>query len=129
MPGEVARDGKRQVRPPADGSVAIVTITLQGQLNEPDLASRLERADEDLRQVGGAVRLVVDALRMTGYDSGARERFVAWHRDRRPQLRRVAIVTDKPLWSMVVRAMALAAGVPMRPFATLDAALAWAREG
>ena len=90
------------------------------------LKKALSSADADL-QGPDPVGLVVDALQMSGYDAAAREQFVLWHHARRSRISRVAVLTRRSLWHMVIRAMSFAANVPMQPFQDLDVATAWAR--
>jgi hypothetical protein len=51
--------------------------------------------------------------------------FVSWNSGYRPRIRRVAVLTEKPLWHMVVAAMAVASGQKMKAFTTLDKANTW----
>ncbi|MFO0684042.1 MAG: STAS/SEC14 domain-containing protein [Sandaracinus sp.] len=77
---------------------------------------------------GERTGIVVDCLAMTGYDLEARHAFVAWHTRNAGRVARVAIVTTNPLHHMVIRAMSLAAGVPMRAFSVLVEAERWAAD-
>ena len=87
----------------------------------------LDEALAGLGDVSVGEDLIVDAAEMTGYDGLARARFVEWNAANRKAIRRLAIVTNNPLWGMVIRAMSLASGREMRPFATRDEAAAWIR--
>ena len=73
--------------------------------------------------------LIVDCREMTSYDSEARSAFVTWNRSHRQHLERVAIITDKLLWHMVIRTMSLASGQTMRPFDGIEDAQAWVSGG
>lgn len=88
----------------------------------------LDGALDALGEVGVGEDLIVDASEMTGYDGLARQRFVEWNAANRKAIRRLAIVTSNPLWGMVIRAMSLASGREMRPFATRAEAAAWMHE-
>jgi len=64
---------------------------------------------------------------MTSYDMAARSTFVEWNKKWRGKISRVAIVTDKWLWHMVINVMAKAAGQSMKPFTNLEQAREWAQ--
>lgn len=70
----------------------------------------------------GRVGLLVDCREMHGYDLEARHGFVEWNRAASQRIGAVAIVTDHTMWGMVIRAMSLAARMPIRPFPTPEAA-------
>jgi hypothetical protein len=105
-----------------------VLVQLTGHLT----VSSLERALAPvLRQVLGAAlhaNLLFDCQTMTGYDKAARERFIDWHRTSRGHLGRVGIVTRNSLWYVVISAMSLASGHPMKAFSSIDAAERWLSE-
>lgn len=103
----------------------VLMLKLGGFLTRAQLDAELAPVAGQLAAMGSA-SLIVDAREMTDYDAGARERFVAWNSDHRRRIRRVAIVTDKTLWHMVITAMALASRQTMRAFSSLEAARAWA---
>ena len=100
-----------------------LTITLSGHLTADALRSELARVEKRL----GAARasLIIDSRQMTGYDDAARALFVDWNARRKSQILRVAIVTDKLLWRMVIRTMSLASKQDMAPFADYEQALRW----
>jgi len=100
----------------------VVPIQLHGYLSFDTIDAVLGDVEPHLTR--GCV-LLVDCLGMTGYDADARAAFVSWHRGHRELIRRTAILTDKPLWHMIVSAMSLASGTPMRAFDERRAALAW----
>lgn len=62
---------------------------------------------------------------MVSYETDARELFVDWNRKRRGQVARLAVVTERPMWHLVVSGMALASGQAMKAFSDHDAAHAW----
>lgn len=94
-------------------------VTLSGRLVGPDLEEQLQGVEH------GCPRVLFDCREMTGFDDRAKARFVAWHADRRRELQRVAVVISNPIWRMVISAMAIGSGVPMRPFSERDAAEQW----
>ena len=97
-------------------------VVLTGHLT----ASALSRALATLDLKGGvAHHLLVDATAMTGYDGAARALFVRWNREHSEDIVRLAVVTNRTLWHMVIRAMALAAGREMRAFPTPSEAESW----
>jgi hypothetical protein len=101
-----------------------VSITLTGHLNEDALRHELSSV-QSLLGVARRV-LIVDARQMTGYDAAARSLFVDWNARFRDRILGVAIVTTKPLWRMVIRAMSLASKQIMIPFSSLQEAQSWA---
>jgi hypothetical protein len=71
------------------------------------------------------VALIVNCRTMTGYDADARALFVSWNARFRSRINRVAVLTEKILWHMVVGAMAVASGQRMKAFDSLEAADEW----
>jgi hypothetical protein len=96
-------------------------VRLEGHLTRNNLEAALGGVD----QRGGAYRLLLDALAMTGYDLEARHAFVAWNRRNRSGVDRVAIVTERTMWRAVIAAMALASGQDMRAFTSPEGARDW----
>lgn len=74
-------------------------------------------------EIGTPDAVIVDCRKMIDYELDARHAFVAWIRELKP--RRVAIVTDRVLWRMVITGMSLASKVPMHWFANDADAQAW----
>lgn len=104
-------------------TVAVVRGRLSGHLTTESLQVETNRLDGLLPQQGGLLSL--DCAEMTSYDPDARSAFVGWARQRLQGGSKVAIVTHKPLWSMVIGAMALVSGVKMRAFTSIDEGDAW----
>jgi ABC-type transporter Mla MlaB component len=102
----------------------VEVLTLTGHLTEDSLARALEPVTADIER-GCTVALLIDCLKMTGYDSAARALFVTWNGRFRGSVVHVAIVTDNSLWHMLVSAMALASGRSMRVYDRLADAQAW----
>ena len=118
--------------------VTFFRMILRGHLTEPSLEAALEQLARDTAAAASQrppsadrarawLRILVDCSTMTSYDPEARSRFVRWGRESVQRLERVGIVTDKTLWHMIIRAMALASGVQMRPFVDPADAEAWLR--
>lgn len=99
-------------------------VSLRGHLTEEALGSSLARIEPAL--LAERTGLVIDASQMTGYDDAARSLFVAWNARYRSRIARVAIVTDKVLWRVVISAMGLASRQEMKPFTSLSEAQRWA---
>ncbi len=99
-------------------------LSLPGHLTRASLASELERVPSDA-QPSEAGTLLVDCGAMTGYDPDARALFVEWNREHRDRFRRVAVVTQKKLWHMVIAAMSLASQQEMRAFSSSSEAEEW----
>lgn len=103
-----------------------VTIRLVGLLTPSTLHAELERGLGEGREPGQPASLVMDCQDMTDYELGCRELLVSWAHGHRALLARIAVVTDRPLWHMVVYAMAVSSGLEIRPFAQLEDAIEWA---
>ncbi len=106
----------------ADRRFAPVQVTLGGHLTREALERALAGVLGPDRQ--GAT-VVVDCRAMTSYELDARSAFVEWSAAHRSAIRGVAVLTDKPFWHLVIRAMSLASGQRIRPFATLHDATEW----
>ena len=105
----------------------VISLVLSGHLTldslNASLAPILPRIQETPE--GTWVDLLVDALGMDGYDNDARARFVAFNAETRSRVRRVAILTQNVLWSMVISAMSLASRQKMQAFPNEVEALQW----
>ena len=102
-----------------------VEVVLRGHLTAATLTEALHPVGEKLRGQPGSACLLFDCRTMTGYDREARQMFVDWHRGSAAHVLRIAIVTDNPLWPLVVSTMALATGKQMKAFSIKQAALNW----
>jgi hypothetical protein len=103
----------------------VVQLRMMAHPTLSDLQQATMRVDGDLSKTSTPVGLLVDCSQMNGYDADARTFFVQWSRTARARLRRMAVVTDRPLWHMVVAGMAFASGQAMRAFGTRASALSW----
>jgi hypothetical protein len=101
----------------------VATLQFVGHLTAADVRRQAFAVDRT------ASTLLVDCLAMTDYDPDARAEFVAWNKRTKAQFDRVAIVTDKLAWRMVIAAMSLASGQTMRAFDDVGSARAWLRTG
>lgn len=108
----------------SDAEGPVLLVRLEGHLTTEVLEGALPQTDWDDRAV-----MIVDCSTMTGYDGAARSEFVRWHRAHRERIAAVAVVTEKPLWHLVVSAMSLASGQQMRAFDDLRSARSWVRDG
>jgi hypothetical protein len=102
--------------------MTIATVSLKGHLTKAVLETALSAVD------ASATALLVDTTDMTDYDAGARELFVSWNDRMRDKIGRVAIVTGKPMWRMVITTMAMASRQKMKAFDTISSAFAWLAE-
>jgi len=127
---ERVRTTQAHLSPQPGGTPILPTIliALKGHLTLSELERALEPTAMQLRSAATNANLLFDCLAMTGYDKAARERFVEWHRASRGHLGRVGIVTSNSLWYVVVSAMSLAAGHPMKAFNSVIAAESWLNE-
>jgi hypothetical protein len=103
----------------------VVQLRMMGHLTLSDLQQATMSIDGDLTKTSTPVGLLVDCSQMSSYEADARMFFVQWSRSTRARVRRTAVVTDRPLWHMVVAGMAFASGQAMRAFGTRASALAW----
>jgi hypothetical protein len=106
--------------------VDVAVVDLRGQLTAQTLRAALQPVHERLDRDDTKIGLVVDARAMTGYERAARDLFIHWNAENRPRIARVAIVTDRMSWRMVIAAMSLASGQAMRAFADMAHARRWA---
>jgi hypothetical protein len=102
----------------------VIAIELTGHLTRASLAASLAQPRAALAAAAGA-HVRIDCRTMTGYDADARADFVEFMRASRAKVARVAIVTERVSWRMVISAMSLASGVSMKPFTSLAEADAW----
>lgn len=85
----------------------------------------LFRACEAAMAADERIHIVLDCRTMVSYTAEARGAFVDWMLAHRDRLYRVAIVTEKTVWHMVVSTMAIAARIPMKAFSSIDEAVEW----
>jgi hypothetical protein len=101
-------------------------MNIDGHLDADLLSRRLEPLTTQIkREQEGKFGLIVDILKMTGYDQEARAHYIGWQNTYRYRIKRVAVVTDKALWRMVIAAVGLAAGGEMRSFDSEAKAATW----
>lgn len=74
------------------------------------------------------VALLFDVLRMTGYDPPIRDLYIDWHNKHKARLAKVAVVTDRSLWRMVVSTVGMAVRAKVKTFTRVDEARAWCEE-
>lgn len=110
----------------APGAPRVVEVRLLGDLTLATLRDALGPVRAQLDATTDPVALVVDASGMTGYDADSRTEFIRWNAEHRLRIHRVAIVTQRIAWRMVISGMGLAARRELRPFADLKAAREWA---
>lgn len=111
----------------SDSATHLVEVNLSEHLTAAALRDALEKSGAQLPR-DGQIALLVDCSRMTGYDADARALFVAWNRDHKKRIDRVAIITDNGLWHVVVSAMALASGRKMKAFQSRAEAVSWTNQ-
>ena len=104
----------------------VLEVIIRGQLTREAMTRLLAPVSAAIRRSTERCAVLVDCLAMTGYDLDARKIFVDWNAEHRKRIDRVAIITDKQLWQLVVTAMALASGQRMQPFSTRNAGREWA---
>jgi hypothetical protein len=103
----------------------IVAVELTGHLTKAALVGALDAADAALASTAERIALLVDCSKMTSYDTEAREHFVEWNKGARARVRRLAVVTERAMWQLVVSGMALASGQAMKAFDDRYSAERW----
>jgi SpoIIAA-like len=111
--------------PPTQSAAAIVEVVLTGHLTRAKLVQALTPAEAAIAAGSASVALLVDCSAMSGYDTEAREYFVAWNKRSGGRVRRLAVVTERTMWHLVVSGMALASGQLMKAFDGRAAAVLW----
>jgi hypothetical protein len=106
----------------------LLVLTLSGHLSRVGLDTELAPIAERLRVAQGREPLLVDCSTMTSYDQDARELFIDFNRKHARKLFRVAVVTEKQMWHLVVSVMALVAAQPIKAFSTRVDAEGWLTE-
>lgn len=72
--------------------------------------------------------IIVDTLDMRTYDIDAQRVFIAWVNENSDQIVKVAVVSDKSVWHMVISTMVPLIDVPLKIFYEMDDAKTWVRE-
>ena len=104
-------------------------IVLNGHLTTRQLAQVFESLETEIEQLPESNSLIVDCMNMTGYDMNAQTTFIEWNKKWREKISRVAIVTDKWVWHMVISVMATQSKQLMKPFNNLEKAQEWLMQG
>jgi hypothetical protein len=104
-----------------------VRVTLVGHLTRVLIERELAKAERELSALppGVAAPLLVDAVGMESYDADARRVFAEWNTANKRRIAKVAVVTTRMLWHMVISTIALTTGQSMRAFNQSPEALAW----
>lgn len=110
----------RNARP----ALPVVDVVLHQHLTAATLKEALDRAARSIGE-DARVDVIVDCRSMTGYDLEARTIFVDWNSRMRASIAHLAVLTDKPLWRLVVSGMALASRQNMKPFSNRAEAVEW----
>lgn len=100
-------------------------LLLDGTLTNSTLQRVFAEIQPALDASVDKVAILVNCLNMSNYELAARSSFVTWNARNRAKIDRVAVVTTKTVWHVVVSAMALASGQKMRAFHTLTQAEQW----
>jgi len=103
----------------------VFTVEVQGYLTADEFASKLQSVSRRI-QPGSKVAVVFNVARMTGYEPEVRDTYVRWHKGAKPHIGRVAVVTEKPMWRLVVATLGMATGGTTKAFEKVDDALRWA---
>lgn len=120
----MALDVRAEVTAPPE----ILTIAIEGQLTVAGFRDQLDHAVERMRR-GGELALLFDILRMSAYEPEVRDEYLRWHKRHGAGIRRVAVVTDRAMWRLVIATLGMASGGSTRAFDQVDPARAWLRTG
>jgi hypothetical protein len=104
----------------------VVEFALERHLTLEALRSALSAAERSMAATPADV--IVDCSRMESYDVEARAAFVEWNARMRSHIAHLAVLTNRPMWHLVVSGMALASRQRMKAFTHRADALAWFRE-
>jgi SpoIIAA-like len=108
-----------------DAPVRVFTIDIVGHLTTEMLGDELERVGSGLRVTSTPSAVLFDVLQMTSYDPPIRDLYITWHGKNRDRIGRVAVVTDKSLWRMIVSKVGLAVRAQVRTFSERRMAEEW----
>jgi hypothetical protein len=99
---------------------------LSGEVTVTSLQASLAPIDAELQR--GSRGLLVDVRRASKLESSARDHFFRWSKERRNKLSAVAIVTNKTRHKLLVTALAVVGGRPIRAFEEPIRATVWLNE-
>jgi hypothetical protein len=106
----------------------VVTLSFSGFVTSA--AFRLRMSDFSTEMCPGNVyALLFDILQVSGYEPALLDDYIRWHKQHATQVHRVAVVTNRMIWRLVVRTLSVAGGGPIEPFDHVDAAGVWLRSG
>jgi hypothetical protein len=103
-----------------------VVLMLSGDVTVPSLQTALAPIEAELQR--GVRGLLVDVRRSTNLDSAARDYFFRWSKERKSKISRMAVVTNSSRHKLLVRALSLVGGQPIRAFDEPIRATAWLGE-
>jgi hypothetical protein len=109
-----------------DDRVRVFTVEIVGYLTAETFGDELERVSAGLH--GDSVALLFDILRMTGYEPPVRDLYIGWHAKHKAEIAKVAVVTDRSIWRMVVSAVGLAVRAQVKTFTRVRDAKSWCEE-
>jgi len=109
-------------------SVDVVSVRLKDQVTLDNFQRDLATAATQLRTESGHA-LLFNILGMASYDPAIRDVYVTWYRAHKSRVRRVAVVTDKTMWRLIVATLGMATGGNTRAFERLEEAERWASSG
>lgn len=110
---------------PALDAPGPLEVVIEGHLTSAQFHAYMGAVREQMDTHKGNVCILVDCRRMTGYDREARQAFIDWHKASLGHIHFTAIVTENPLWNLVVSTMGLASGAHMKSFSSKQAAMNW----
>ena len=101
----------------------IVRIDAKGHLMTASLAQLLAEATTKLEDGPNAILMTTKG--MTGYDMECQSIFIRWAKEHNDRVRRIAIASQRTIWSLVVSTMAPMISVDMAVFRDEEDALIW----
>lgn len=100
-----------------------VVLFLNGEVTVTSLVESLLPIEAELKR--GKRALLVDLRRASPFHGDARDHLVRWSKQRSDVISAMAIVSEKTSLRMMVKAVSLFGGKPMKAFVEPIAATAW----
>lgn len=100
-----------------------VVLFLNGEVTVASLNESLRPVEAELKR--GKRALLVDLRRANPFHKDARDHLVRWSKQRSDVITAMAVVSEKTSLRMVIKAVSLLRGKPMKAFVEPIAATAW----
>ncbi len=103
----------------------VLSVRLDEHVTEERMLAALQSIEPEIKE--GPYCLIVE-VEYAGLDMGARHVVVNWVSRRTDVIRRVAVVSDSDMWTLLVSTMASILKVQMVVFEDIEKARQWARQ-